>query len=87
MLALMFKWGAYAEGASAGRMSPTGPSHISNIVLSIVKIGVTNPERFQPLHDTATELLDRLEREFAVERLEGRQADDELGREALRVLP
>ena len=35
----MFKWGAYAEGASAGRMSRTGPSHISNIVLSIVIIG------------------------------------------------
>ena len=39
MLALMFKWGAYAEGASAGRMSRTGTSHISNIMLSIVKIG------------------------------------------------
>ena len=26
---------------------------------------VTNPERFQPLHAAATELLDRLEREFA----------------------
>ena len=44
---------------------------------------VTNPERFQPLHDAATELLDRLEREFAVERLEGPDADDELGRESL----
>ena len=48
---------------------------------------VTNPERFQPLHDAATELLDRLEREFAVERLEGRQADDELGRESLARPP
>ena len=41
---------------------------------------VTNPERFQPLHAAATELLDRLEREFAVERLQGHDADDELGR-------
>ncbi len=40
---------------------------------------VTNPERFQPLHDAATELLDRLERKFAVERIEGYDADDELG--------
>ena len=40
---------------------------------------VTNPERFQPLHDAALELLDRLEREFAVERLEGSGGDDELG--------
>ena len=44
---------------------------------------VTNPERFQPLHDAATELLDRLEREFAVERLEGPDVDDELGRRSL----
>ena len=39
---------------------------------------VTNPERFQPLHAAATELLDRLEREFGVERLEGHDADDEV---------
>ena len=44
---------------------------------------VTNPERFQPLHGAATELLDRLEREFAVERLEGHDADDELGKKSL----
>ena len=53
---------------------------------------VTNPERFQPLHTAATELLDRLEREFAVERLEGPDADDELGgksraRPAIRLTP
>ena len=53
---------------------------------------VTNPERFQPLHTAATELLDRLEREFAVERLEGGDADDELGgvslaRPPLRLVP
>ena len=48
---------------------------------------VTNPERFQPLHDAATELLDRLEREFAVERVEGLDADDELGRESLARHP
>ena len=41
---------------------------------------VTNPERFQPLHAAATELLDRLEREFAVERLEVHDADDGLSR-------
>ena len=44
---------------------------------------VTNPERFQPLHDAALELLDRLEREFAVERLEGSGDDDELGGRSL----
>ena len=44
---------------------------------------VTNPERFQPLHAAAMELLDRLEREFAVERLEGHDADEELGRGSL----
>ena len=48
---------------------------------------VTNPERFQPLHAAATELFDRLEREFAVERLEGLDADDELGRESLAHTP
>ena len=42
----MFKWGTYAEGASAGRMSRTGPSHISNTVLSIVKIGPPMPASF-----------------------------------------
>ena len=41
---------------------------------------VTNPERFQPLHAAATELLDRLEREFAVERLDVHDVDDELAR-------
>ena len=44
---------------------------------------VTDPDRFQPLHDAATELLERLEREFAVERLEGPDVDDELGRKSL----
>ena len=48
---------------------------------------VTNAERFQPLHSAATELLDRLEREFAVERLEGHVADDELGRVILSRPP
>ena len=47
---------------------------------------VTNPERFQPLHAAATELLDRLEREFGVERLEGHDADHELGRVRLDSL-
>ena len=56
MLALMFKWGAYAEGASAGRMSRTGPSHISNIVLSIVKIG--------PQRGTRTPSERQLNRQF-----------------------
>ena len=48
---------------------------------------VTNPERFHPLHAAATELLDWLEREFAVERLEGHDADDEPGRESLARPP
>ncbi len=48
---------------------------------------VTNPERFQPLQAAATELLDRLEREFAVDRLEGHDTDDELGRESLARPP
>ena len=48
---------------------------------------VTNPERFQPLHAAATELLDRLEREFAVERLEVHDVDDELGRIRLACPP
>ena len=48
---------------------------------------VTNPERFQPLHAAATELIDRLEREFAVDRLEGHDADDELGRVRLARSP
>ena len=42
---------------------------------------VTNPERFLPLHAAAMELLDRLEREFAVDRLEGHDADDDWVRE------
>ena len=44
---------------------------------------VTNPERFQPLHGAAAELLDRLEQEFAVERSEVHDPDDELGRGGL----
>ena len=44
---------------------------------------VTNPERFQPLHAAAVELLDRLEREYAVVRSEGRDVDDELGGRSL----
>ena len=48
---------------------------------------VTNPERFQPLHTAATELLDRLEREFAVERLEVHDVDDELARIRLACPP
>ena len=38
---------------------------------------VTNPERYQPLHAAAVELLGWLEREFAVERRDGYDADDE----------
>ena len=48
---------------------------------------VTNPERFQPLHTAATELLDRLEREFVVERLEVHDVDDELARIRLAGTP
>jgi hypothetical protein len=39
---------------------------------------VTNPERFASLHDVATELLDRLEREFDAERTDGSGLDPEL---------
>ena len=39
---------------------------------------VTNPERFQPLHGAAIELLGRLERDFDVEREEGYGLDEEL---------
>lgn len=53
---------------------------------------VTNPERFQPVHDAAIELLDRLEREFAVKRFDGCDADAELGnvseaRPSVRLVP
>lgn len=53
---------------------------------------VTNPERFLPLHAAAMELLDRLEREFAVDRLEGHDADDDwvrenLARPSVRLVP
>ncbi len=41
---------------------------------------VTNPERFQPLHGAAIELLGRLERDFDVEREEGYGLDEELER-------
>lgn len=39
---------------------------------------VTNPERFASLHDVAAEVLDRLEKEFDVERTEGYGLDSEL---------
>src|SRR5215472_3909363 len=39
---------------------------------------VTNPERFASLHDTAAEMLDRLEREFLTERREAYGLDSEL---------
>jgi len=54
---------------------------------------VTNPERFEPLHDTATKLLERLEREFDVERSQRYGLDAELekryqsARPSTRLLP
>jgi len=39
---------------------------------------VTNPERYAPLHDMASELLDRLESEFDVESVTGYGLDPEL---------
>jgi hypothetical protein len=39
---------------------------------------VTNPERYAPLHDMASELLDRLESEFDVESVTGYGLDVEL---------
>ena len=41
---------------------------------------VTNPERFQPVHGAAMELLDRLEREFEVRRIESCAAAAELAK-------
>ena len=48
---------------------------------------VTNPERYRPLHAAAIELLRRLEREFAVERLDGDDANDGLYRVPLMRPP
>ena len=53
---------------------------------------VTNRERYRPLHTAATELLNRLEREFAVDRLEGHEADSDwsgvtLARSPIRLVP
>ena len=54
---------------------------------------VTNAERFACLHDTATELLDRLEWEFDAERTEAYGLDPELeegcrlGRPSVALLP
>ena len=48
---------------------------------------VTNPERFLPLHAAATELVDRMEREYAVERLAGHDSGDEPGRVRLARSP
>lgn len=54
---------------------------------------VTNAGRFAPLHDVATELLDRLETEFDVVREEGFGLDPELesryelARSSARVVP
>ena len=39
---------------------------------------VTDAARFAPLHDAATEMFDRLEAEYEVERVEGSGLDDEL---------
>jgi hypothetical protein len=39
---------------------------------------VTDAGRFAPLHDAATEMFDRLEAEYEVERVEGSGLDDEL---------
>ncbi len=41
---------------------------------------VTNPERFGPLHPAVLEILDRLENDFDVERIEGYGLDEELER-------
>ena len=70
---------------SGGRWGPEGPPEEAYS-------RVTNPERYLPLHDAATEMLDRLEREFAVDRLEGHDADDDwvrvdLARPSVRLVP
>lgn len=53
---------------------------------------VTNPARFQPLHEFATELLRQLEADFDVQRLEGYGLDPELenaelGQPTVRLTP
>ena len=54
---------------------------------------VTNPERFQPLHGAAMELLGRLERDFDVKREDGYGLDEELeknfapARPSARLIP
>jgi hypothetical protein len=54
--------------------------------------GVTNPERFAPLHDMAAEWLNRLETMFDVARVEGYGLDPELesvelARPSARLMP
>jgi hypothetical protein len=41
---------------------------------------ITNPERFEPLHHAALAHLERLQKEFAVDRVEGYGLDQELER-------
>ena len=54
---------------------------------------VTNPERFRPLHTAMLAVIDRLERDFEVERTEGFGFDEkltrglELAREDVRLTP
>ena len=53
---------------------------------------ITNPERFAPLHEFADALLNRLEAEFAVERVEDYSLDPELktlelARPSVRLTP
>ena len=54
---------------------------------------VTNPERFRPLHTAVLAVIDRLESDFEVERVEGFSFDEkltrglELAREDVRLTP
>ena len=44
---------------------------------------ITNPERFEPLHPAALAHIERLQKSFDVERVEGYELDQELDRAAL----
>jgi hypothetical protein len=53
---------------------------------------VTNPERFEPLHQAALAHLQRLQEQFAVERVEGYELDQqftpvELARSSVKLIP
>ena len=60
--------GWFGYSGLGGEESPTDPAYSR----------VTNPERFQPLHEVMLEIIARLENDFKVERTEGYGLDQEL---------